>query len=140
MYWLARYIGTGAEEDPFRPIGTDELSAAGVRWHTIDMRGDCTKVDGWAFLWANGDLPAHPSRIPLGNDPDALLPLATRGAIAVQLGVNKVLPNRLRHILRALLTEHATPDGDHSRWNPVTPEPGSNRYQIMLGTHYDEFV
>lgn len=131
-FWLTRYTGTGTDDDPFRPAGTD-----GLRWSSIDLRGDCTKQAGHVLVWTDSGLPNGVS-ISLGDDPDAPLSLGTIASIEGRLGV-VLTDTRLRHILRDLLTAQATPPDDKSRWNPLRRQPNGKR-KVHLGPLVDEFA
>jgi hypothetical protein len=130
-FWLTRYIGSGTEADPFRPMGADELGD----WSAIDLRPDSSVVTGSALLQGAGPLAVQAGRVSLGDDPDAVSP-AVKSAIESRLGIT-LADSRLRRIVRSLLVEHASPPGDKTRWNPLQRE--GNRYRIWLGGLFDDF-
>src|SRR3990167_10353107 len=112
-YYLSPYVGTGTDDDPFRPKGIEGR----VKCYPIDLRGvrpDGTQVEkGFAFMGV--DTP-DPSIGPyLGDDPDSERP----GLRAVMRGNLGVMPEatRLRDILAELLIVHGKEDG--SRWKPL---------------------
>src|SRR3990167_3942413 len=121
-YYLSPYVGTGKEEDVFRPKGVDGLR----RWTAIDLRADCTKVAGFALLEV--DDPDSSIGPYLGDDPDAERP----GLRGVFNGALKVTPEatRLRDIVAELLIVHAKDDG--TRWKPVRPSK-DGQFTIWLG-------
>lgn len=136
-YWLTRYVGTGAEDDPFRPLGADELE----RWSAIDLRGTCTAVDGLALLHGDGTLPIRAGRVHLGDNPNEPS-RANRKNISSRLGLSIATPHGLARIIRELLMNHGTPDGDKRRWNFLLPErhPEGHLYRIYLGGVIDELL
>src|SRR3990167_2198967 len=121
-YYLAPYVGTGKEEDAFRPRGPDRLP----RWTAIDLRADCTKAAGFALLEVDDP---DPSIVPyLGDDPDTERP----GLRGVFSGALKVLPEatRLRDIVAELLIVHAKDYG--TRWRPLRADR-KGQFTIWLG-------
>src|SRR3989337_877625 len=121
-HYLAPYVGTGTEDDPFRPKGVDGLKT----WTAIDLRADCTQAAGFALLAVETP---NPSIGPyLGDDPDAERP-GLPGLIRASLGV---LPEatRLRDILAELLIVHGRDDG--TRHRPMRPSK-DGQYTIWLG-------
>src|SRR3990167_6779998 len=121
-YYLSPNVGTGKEEDVFRPKGTDGLR----RWTAIDLRADCTKAAGFALLEVDDPDPSIGSY--LGDDPDNERP----GLRGVFSGALKVLPEatRLRDIVAELLVVHAKDDG--TRWRPLRADR-KGQYTIWLG-------
>src|SRR3990167_831503 len=106
-YYLSPYVGTGKEEDVFRPKGVDGLR----RWTAIDLRADCTKVAGFALLEVDDPQPSI--GLYLGDDPDAERP-GLRGVFRDALGVS-LEATRLRDILAELLIVHGREDGTRPR-------------------------
>ena len=121
-HYLAPYVGTGTEDDPFRPKGVDGLKT----WTAIDLRADCTQAAGFALLAIETP---DPSIGPyLGDDPDTERP-GLPGLIRASLGI---LPEatRLRDILAELLILHGREDG--TRYRPMRPSK-DGQYTIWLG-------
>lgn len=125
-YALAPYIGTGQDDDPFRPQGTDGVEG----WSAIDLRPDPTKPDGRALVAAE----VVPAGEVLGDDPNEPLPGPVRAALANRLGVTmrgqsvfldrasaevKPRPWSIAALAVELLRDHATPPGDRTRWNAL---------------------
>lgn len=135
-YYLSPYIGSGkiipdpkapggARDDRFRP-----LIASQPTWHAIDLRPDCTRLDGWA-LCAVPERPAATDLArmhALGEDLDAPS-AAVRTGLGNRLGLT-LEGGRLRHIVPELLLQHAREDG--TRWKPIRPTH-RRRYEIWLG-------
>ena len=75
-YYLAPYMGTGTDDDPFRPRSSDQSG-----WSAIDLRPNAGIIDGWCFLF----LPAH------DPDHDLILLAGTKGDRVSQGSVNKII-------------------------------------------------
>ena len=121
-HYLAPYVGTGTEDDPFRPKGVDGLKT----WTAIDLRADCTQAAGFALLAIETP---DPSIGPyLGDDPDTERP-GLPGLIRASLGI---LPEatRLRDILAELLILHGREDGTRHRLMRPSKD---GQYTIWLG-------
>lgn len=113
-YYLAPYVGSGTYKDPYVPRGADQPG-----WAAIDLRPDCTVLDGFALMFVPkldasigrefGDAMGSTVRTRLGNDLGLTLAADTVSAAAAEL-----------------LIEHA----GAGRWKPLMPSNG--RYEIHL--------
>lgn len=125
-YYLAAYIGSGTDDDPYRPSGVDGVD----EWHSIDLRppGD---VEGRAILRVPAPLPPSPQRVRLGDDLDASIAKA-RSAVAEHLGVRLDASTvTVRHLIADLLIRHGN-DARKDRWNQLKPER-DGWHRIWLG-------
>ena len=102
----------------------------------IDLRPEGKGTAGYCLLGTNepvGDQRA----VLLAEDGAEMLAPAARQALDSRLGVTLDAGGSFGAAVFNLLTEHATPPGDKSRWNPVRRSwrPGSTErsYQVWLG-------
>lgn len=120
QYYLAPYVGTGSDTDPFRP------QSSGLDFHSIDLRPNPLVAEGFCLL----RLPVvinDPALRDLGNDLSRL-PVPVKNRIESALGVTLV-SNRLDLAIAELLIDHARVDG--SRWRPL--QPTGSRYEVWFG-------
>jgi hypothetical protein len=86
-YYLSRFIGSGTERDPFRP-----LAARFGHFSVLDLRPDETRPEGWCFACVEieGHISAEPESglIYLGQDPHAELNTTTISRIKDSLRVD----------------------------------------------------
>ena len=122
-YYLAPYIGTGTNSDPFRPRGSDQAG-----WGAIDLRADFAQVTGRCLLW----LPvpdADFALTELATVPTESLSVPRRQGLESVLGVT-LTQTRFQQIVEELLLTHARADG--TRWKPLRPMR-DGLYRIYLG-------
>lgn len=128
-YYLAAYVGTGTDDDPFRPSGAELRET----WGSIDLRPPGSAV-GRALLVVDEPLPPSPSRLYLGDDLDGLSSTVRR-KIEGHLGVPLDGTTSLRRLIARLLIEHGD-DKRKDRWNRLRPE-GLRRKVYLGGLIYD---
>lgn len=128
-YYLAPWTGTGREDDggAFCPP-TDQF------FSLLDWRADQASPDGWCLLAVaqrDNDVQKHGG----GHLGDDLTDKQAGKRLMAGLGLNyrgKGDPSILDAVLD-LFVEHATPDGDKSRWNPLTPIVARRpQYEVWL--------
>lgn len=125
-YRLVPYVGSGTDDDVFRPAGSQPAEQAGFSWWSIDLRPDPTKRAGWCLLATeHGPLDG----VSLPDHPDAAIPARVQRMLADRLGV-PITARTLRDLLAELLIDHASEDG--SRCRPVKPDHNGRRI-IHLG-------
>lgn len=114
-YYLSRFVGTGADDAPFRP----EVASAAVEWSAIDLRGDASKVGGYCIAVVDTRPAPDPSTaVYLGTDSEAAIKAATLDSVRKCLGVALTADeNTIQAITTALLTKYA------SAVDPSKPDP-----------------
>lgn len=122
MIGLARIGGKGTREQPFQPVGTEEM----LEWSMIDLRPGGVGNTGWCLVGAP-ELPKGATV--LGDDPKGKAK-ATTNILRNRLGVNLDDQSLGREVL-ALLLEHARTDGNG--WRPLQPNKRKKRYEVWLG-------
>lgn len=125
-YAAAAYVGTGTDADPYRPEGVDGLEA----WTSIDFRPDSTRPEGFCLIAVADDAPVKGATF-LADGKAETLDTRTRTTFSNRVGLN-VDAVRLDDVVLELLTAHATPDGDRSRWNPIKAT-SDGRLEAWLG-------
>lgn len=123
-YYLARYVGSGTDDNPFRPSGSDLPDFAGA----IDLRPDPTQPNGFALTAALLPLPSSPNRITLTDDPDERS-ATLRQRIESRLGLN-LDDHPFRRLVAHLLLDHGD-DANPGRWNRLRPE--QDAWRVYLG-------
>lgn len=119
-YYLVPYVGTGTDDDPFRPHGADQPG-----WSAIDLRPDVTGLAGFALL----ALPIRddaPQRRYFGEALDEVS-VTVRQQLDSRLGITLVATTP-REMIAELLMIH----GGAGRWKPLRPMR-AGRYEIHLG-------
>lgn len=76
--YLAPYVGSGTDADPYRPDGT------GDQFESFDLRLT-SKGPGYSLVWLN-DIPPSSSLIKIANVPGDNTRIADRAAITLRLG------------------------------------------------------
>lgn len=87
QYYLSKFIGTGTESDPFRP-----LAAQLGRWSMLDLRPDRKRQDGWCFACVEleHEVSLEPATGLIYLCEEALVPLndAVISAVKASLGID----------------------------------------------------
>lgn len=126
-YCVVGYMGAGTGDDPYRPLGVEP----GMGWAAIDFRPDSTVIDGFCIV-AYPDVATIPkSALQIAGHKTDQLSLSTKTLLSNKIGLN--LDTRdFGETLLELLTTHATPPGDKSRWNPLMYTK-DKRFEIWIG-------
>lgn len=118
-YFLAPYIGTGRDDNPFRAVDSEEGWA-------MDFRPDVTVVDGFSLVASPVEgARLDPRCVDLGNDLDAKS-VVSRIMLGNRLSVS-LDADQIRRILPELLIVHSGLD----RWAPLRPSNG--KFDIWFG-------
>lgn len=123
-YYLSKYIGTGTDDDPFRPSGADDVEG----WSAIDLRPDKGVVDGFGLFASPSVLATSPNRLTLTDDPDEDSS-TIRTRLENRLGVN-LDQMRFRRLILHLLLDRGS-DSDPRRWKRLRPT--ANAWEVWLG-------
>lgn len=124
MIYLAPFIGTGTEDNPF------SVPMYGPGCGMIDLRGDCTQREGLALIYVPGGM--RDARLTtLGICGQEPLAAAARQSIESRLGITLRQRATLADAIAELLLEHAAVRT--ALCNPLQPETERDRYQILLG-------
>lgn len=125
--FLTAWAGAGTDDAPYRPAGIPE----DLPHTTIDFRPDASLPDGFCVVAVADDVLTIPGGLVLAADPREKLGAARRRIIANAIGLN-IDATRVDDLLLELLTVHASPDTDRSRWNRLRPTV-EGRHEIWLG-------
>lgn len=123
-YYLSGW-GLDAAGD-FTPTGTEDM----IGWSCIDFRPDSTVADGFCLVAVPDDITLAGGTQIAGGKTERLS-AARKRAWANRVGLN-LGGQSFDELALELLTVHATPDGDKTRWNRVRPTI-ANRTEIWLG-------
>lgn len=132
-YTVAQLVGTGTPTDPFRPPTAEEFTIIDLRPLSAQEAG---KVDGYVLV-------ATPERVKrlglyLGDNATEISTVMAKN-LSSRLGINLDADPTLGELIGELLTRHATPAHDDSRWNPlqgtktVRREGNLWRFEAYLG-------
>lgn len=126
-YCLSEYMGSGTENDPYRPLGVED----GMEFAGIDLRPISTILDGFCIV-AYPDDAVLPKRVmQISSYKTEKLGNPSKTIFANKIGLNIDSIN-FDEILLELLTTHSTPPNDKSRWNPIAPTK-EKRFEIWIG-------
>lgn len=123
-FYLSTYVGSGSEQDPFRPSGADEVG----EWSSIDLRPPGV-AEGRCLLVVPDALPPAAGLVALGDDLDDRSTTLRKG-LASRLGLN-LDDGPLRRIVFDLLWRHGS-DARKDRWNQLKPEV-DGWHRVWLG-------
>jgi hypothetical protein len=119
-YYLCTFVGMGTDENPFTPM----VSLHTPRWGMIDFREDQTKSEGWCFAYAEVEdhtpIEQLPRIVSLGEDPDTVLPKATRDRLKKLLHADFLSGSLADIIIELLLSSSDF-------------KPTNGKYQVHLG-------
>ena len=127
--YLDTYVGTGTEDDPFRPA----LADLAADWSAIDLRPDPTTTAGRCLVRCTAPASPPVDTVRIGDTPDARPAKVVRSRIEQRLGLaaGALGDVPLYRLILDLLTTHATEDG--TRWRPLRPmSAGPNAWEIHL--------
>lgn len=109
-YYLAPVVGSGTNDDPFRPQGSDGAS----KWAAVDLRADATQAAGHVLLWTKEGITGDGLiQLPDTNadqpDLDRELPRSRADQVADALGVakGKMRGRSTRTLIAGALTDLA---------------------------------
>jgi len=109
-YYLSSLTGDGTESNPYKPPAQ--------HFSSLNLRGDSTAKEGNVLVWVPDPIVA--TRLyDLGDDPDAPLSLAAKTRLEGDLRLTLDNTDSLGSVAAQLLIDHATPDGDKTRPNPL---------------------
>ena len=125
-YYIAPYIGSGTDLDPFRPRGSDDPT-----WSAIDLRPDPTRLDGgglnacllWVFTPSS-----DPALFRLADGEQEMLSPSRRNGLRTRLGLTTLAASRWDQIALELLM---TPPANG--WKALRPSRVQRRYELWLG-------
>ena len=120
-YYLAPYIGAGTEEDPFRPLGSDQPG-----WAAIDLRPDASTLSGLnmcLLFLPNADPDAQLRQ--LSDAVEEVVTTGTRDAINTRLG-STITTGKLSDVIADLLINPPA-----NRWKALQASRG--KFEIWLG-------
>ena len=120
FFYLTDFIGSGTEDDPYRPRGSD----AAELWTINDLtnsQSDDAGVKQLCFLGADRAVGGGPNTIFLGNDKRAVPGQAIKAQLRARLRLDRDIAGAtVAEIIRDVLENH----GDHdnpAKWNPIRP-------------------
>lgn len=119
-YYLSPYVGDGRNGNMFLPGNSEEV------FHSIDLRGNCTRQEGWCFL-ASPVKSARAGSVYLGDHLDEEFPQAFRWQLESLLGIELIGKTLRRLIVETMF--QGTLDGP--RWKPLLPS--GPWWKIYLG-------
>lgn len=119
MLYLCSLTGNGTKLSPFRPLGIDGIT----EWAMLDLRDDCTKRDGWCFVWTPYALTLSDKIQRFACDPLESAYKSMKLLVNSKLGVDVAAVRTISKIFGSLLfTQHKKWLGKVNRWNAVLPE------------------
>lgn len=124
---LAPVVGSGTDEDPYRPGGVDNLAS----WAMLDLRAPADR-DGWCVVGSTDPLPERNGVTRLAEHPSERSQ-ASRRALRSALGV-EVPDVGVGRMLTTLLLDGRT---DGTRWRPLMPNREARRYELWIGELID---
>lgn len=127
--FLSPYIGAGTKSDAFRPRGADIPEAS-----AIDIRLDCTKVDGggvgFALVWVASGQPSPIGAIKLADDYGETVSALIRNQVSNRLGVDVSRDATIQDVVETVMLR---PDvSGVTTWKQL--RPSNARYECWLGS------
>lgn len=126
-YCVVGFQGAGTDDNPYRPLGVDSI----IGWSIIDFRPDSTVVDGFCIAAYPDDAKLPKTALQIAGYKTDTLSFTIKNLFQNKINLN-VDSTNFDELLLELLTTHATPPGDKTRWNPLmyTKE---KHFEIWLG-------
>lgn len=124
-FYLAPYIGSGTHENPFIVRGQDQDGAG-----SIDLRPDCTVVDGRALLYLPTAI-ADPQLIKFGEIEGEGITSNIKNLLGNRLGIAIDDGMDVKSLFFDLLLTHADAK-DNGKWNPLVATT-RRRLEVIIG-------